>query len=224
MNRPTRWSYSALSTYNECPAKYAYSYIQNLPWPSSAAMERGTLLHSMAEDYMNEPAMPVPFELKKIGKTLDGLKQKRAKAEVIWLVDRSWAPVTEPKKAWVKAIVDVHHVDETEGVLHLADYKSGREYPSHRTQLELYSILGLLQYPHLQRAESEAIYIDGGFSASHGSIIRPMLPKLIEKWHEQATRMEEDTVFLGAPGQACKWCPYAASKGGPCGDSAKAGM
>lgn len=221
IRRPKRWSYSALSTYEECPAKYAYSYIKNLPWPSSPAMERGTRLHQMAEDYMRETG-PVPYDLKKIGKTLDELRQQSAIPEQVWLVDRDWRPVEDPRSAWVKAIVDVHHIDGS--VLHLADYKSGREYPSHRSQLELYSILGLLKYDMAQRAESRAIYIDGGFSGSEGSIIREMLPKLIEKWTIKAERMENDNDFIAAPGSSCRWCPYRSSVGGPCGESAKAGV
>lgn len=185
-------------------------------------MDRGTLLHKMAEDYMVDPAAPVPFELKKIGRKLDELKTKQARAEVIWLVNRNWEPVLDQKEAWFKAIIDVHHVEDE--VLYVNDYKSGREYPSHRGQLELYSVLGLLQYPLAKRAESAAIYIDGGFSGNEGSIIRPMLPKLIEKWTDKALRVENDHDFIANPGSSCRWCPYAASKGGPCGSSAKAGL
>lgn len=221
MNRPKRWSYSALSTYNECAAKYYYSYIENRPWPSSAAMMRGTRLHKDAEDFMIEPSMPVPYELRKIGQTLEGLRAKSARPEVTWLVNKDWQPVEDQSHAWVKAIVDVHHVEDN--VLYCYDYKSGQQYPSHRDQLELYSILGLLKYPYIDRAESGAIYIDGGFTGSEGSIIRPMLPKLIEKWDGQAKRMEADQDFIASPGSACRWCPYATSKGGPCGESAKAG-
>jgi len=222
MKRPKRWSYSALSTYNECPAKYAYSYIHNLPWPSSAAMERGTRLHSQAEDYMNDPAMPVPYDLRKIGRDLDRFRTAGAKAEEVWLVTKDWQPTEDQGEAWVKAIVDVHWIENN--VLHLRDYKSGREYPSHRDQLGLYSILGLLKYPHVERAECGATYIDGGYTGMEGSIIRPMLPKLIEKWDAQARRMEADEDFIANPGSACRWCPYKSSDGGPCGDSAKAGM
>lgn len=174
---------------------------------------------------MLDPTMPVPYDLRKIGQTLDGLRNKSAKPEVIWLVNKDWEPVDviDQDRAWVKAIVDVHHMDEQHNILHLFDYKSGREYPSHRSQLELYSILGLLRYPLATRAESGAIYIDGGFTGSEGSIIREMLPKLIEKWDGQARRMEMDDDFIANPGGACKWCPYSASSGGPCGASAKAG-
>lgn len=222
MNRPKRWSYSALSTYNECPAKYAYSYIHNLPWPSSAQMERGTRLHSQAEDYLNDPIMPVPYDLRKIGKDLDYMRRNGAKAETVWLVDKNWEPVENQDDAWCKAIVDAHWIEGT--VLHLRDHKSGREYPSHRDQLGLYSILGLLKYPQCERAESGATYIDGGYTGMEGSIIRPMLPKLIEKWDVQARRMESDEDFIANPGSACRWCPYSKSQGGLCGESAKAGM
>lgn len=222
MKRPTRWSYSALSTWKECAAKYAYSYIYNLPWPGSAAMERGTRLHSLCENYLNDPAMPVPYDVRKIGRDLDHMRNAGAKAEQVWLVNKNWEPVEDQNEAWVKAIVDVHWTSGE--VLHIRDFKSGREYPSHRDQLGLYSILGLLRYPHLARAESGATYIDGGYTGMEGSIIREMVPKLIEKWDADARRMESDVDFIANPGAACRWCPYAKSAGGPCGESAKAGL
>lgn len=220
--RPSRWSYSAWSTYEDCPAQYAYSYIHKLPWPASPAMARGTMLHQQAEDYMNDPSMPVPYDLRKIGRTLDELRSKRAMAEQTWLADNLWRVTEYQPSAWTKAIVDVHYLSGD--VLHLYDYKSGREYPSHRDQLEFYSVLGLIRYPEAQRAESGAIYIDGGFTGNEGSIIRAMMPKLVDKWNERGMRMMSDTNFIAAPGGHCKWCPYRASAGGPCGESAKAGV
>lgn len=222
MKRPTRWSYSALSTYKECAAKYAYSYIYNLPWAGSAAMERGTRLHGLCEDYMKDPAMPVPYDVRKISRELDKFRTKGAKAEEVWLATKDWGSTVDQGEAWVKAIVDVHYIEG--GTLFCYDYKSGREYPGHRDQLQLYSILGLLKYPQVQRAESGAVYIDGGYTGMEGSIIRPMLPVLIKKWDDDAKRMEADADFIANPGSACRWCPYKKSDGGPCGESAKAGL
>lgn len=221
MKRPSRHSYSSISTWEECAAKYAYSYIHNLPWPGSAAMERGTRLHSQAEDYLNDPAMPIPFDLKKVGRDLDKARSAGAKAEAIWLVNENWEPVEDQSEAKMKAIVDYHYLEGD--VLHVRDLKSGREYPSHRSQLELYSLLGLLQYPSAGRAESAAVYIDGGYSGQDASIIRPMLPYLIDKWSKKVIAIESDNDFVASPGSACRWCPYRASAGGPCGESAKAG-
>src|SRR5678816_184130 len=52
MARPTRHSYSSLKMFKECPAKYGYSYIMKLPSPSTGAMDRGTRLHKLCEDYL----------------------------------------------------------------------------------------------------------------------------------------------------------------------------
>lgn len=221
MKRPTRHSYSSISTYEECPAKYAYSYLYNLPWPSSAAMERGTRLHKLGEDYFKEAAAPIPYDLRRIGHLINTAKARGAEPEQVFLVTHAWAPTEDQSKAWVKAIVDYHWVEP--GVVYVRDFKSGREYPSHREQLELYSILGLLKYPHVERAESAAVYIDGGYEAQDASIIRPMLPYLINKWQSKIVRIEQDNDFIANPGGACRWCPYAASAGGPCGESARAG-
>lgn len=214
MNRPNRWSYSSLSTYKECPAKYKFSYLMKTHTPGSPAMARGTRLHGLCEDYMVTPGAPVHYDVRKIGRELDRLRTAGAKAEQVWLADKEWTSVTLQTQAWVKAIVDVHYLDGD--VLHLYDYKSGREYPTHRDQLELYSILGLLKYPEAKRAESGAIYIDGGYTAAESSIIRAMLPPLIAKWDAQAKEMETDEQFIPSPGSACRWCPYKATEGGPC--------
>src|SRR5258706_1229512 len=222
MNRPSRWSYSDHSTWQECSAKYSYSYIYKLPWPESPQMMRGSRLHKLAEDYINEPAMPVPYDLKKIGRIIDDFRNKGAKAEETWLIDADWLYTEDIGKAKCKAIIDLHYIDGD--VLHVVDYKSGREYPSHRDQLELYSILGLLKYPQAKRAESAAVYIDGGYTGMESSIIRPMLPIVIQSWREQAQSMEADQDFIAKPGSACRWCPYAKSAGGPCQESAKAGF
>lgn len=222
MSRPTRWSYSQWSTWRDCPAQYAYSYIHKLPWPVNAAAQRGTLLHTMAEDYVTGKVADVPFDLKKISKFLKDLKERQAIAEQTWMLNKQWSPVADKSVAWIKAIVDVHYVEGD--VLHLRDYKSGKEYATHNDQLELYGIIGLQMYPLVKRADLGAIYIDGGFSGAEGSIIRPMLPKLIEKWDQRARDMENDQTFIANPGYKCQWCPYAQGKGGPCADSAKAGQ
>ena len=224
--RPTRWSYSSLSTWKECPAKYRYSYIDALPEPPSAPMIRGTRLHSLAEDFMKDPVIPIPYDLKKIGRILDDLRNKTAIAEQTWLAGRNWNHIPAggdgkaPPGTWVKAIVDVHWVEPHKrgDILHVHDYKSGREYPpSHRSQLELYSILGLIKYPSAQRAESSAIYIDGGYEGCEGSVIREMLPRLIEKWDADASSMESDNVFSPTPSSgACRFCHFHQSEGGPC--------
>jgi RecB family exonuclease len=178
----------------------------------------------MAEDFMRETDTPVPFELKKISRIIYDYRKRGGAPETVWLVDENWKPTADQKKAKLKAIVDVHVLDTNE-VLYLSDYKSGREYSSHRTQLELYGLMGLMVYPEAKRVESSAVYIDGGFQGAEGSIIRDMIPHYQKRWEEKIIRIEADTAFLAAPSAAaCRWCPYSKSKGGPCGESSRAGV
>ena len=221
MSRPTRHSYSSISCYKECPAKYNFNYVLKMPSAPNAAMMRGTRLHGQAEDYMNdrERISPVPYDLKKIGLTLHKLRNDGATAEVTWLVDENWEPVQDQEKARVKAIVDVHHTKED--VLYLYDYKSGRQYPSHFDQLDLYAVLGLLHYPSARRAETGAIYIDSGLTGATGSMLREMLDHSRQRWDADLTRMERDTGLDPTPGAHCKRCSYSKYNGGPCGAALK---
>jgi hypothetical protein len=213
MTKPTRWSYSSLSTYKQCPAKWKFSYIDNIPWESSAAMTRGTRMHKMAEDFVTGAIDFIPSEIKRIGPTLLSFKTMGAKAEATFLLDNEWKPVENQDNAWIKSIIDLHYVDGP--VLYVKDYKSGQMYEDHRTQLELYGIMGLLKYPEVKRVETSAIYMDTGHEGMDGTIIRAMLPSLVKKWDDDAKKMYADEVYEPKPGN-CKWCPYAKNKGGPC--------
>lgn len=212
MNKPTRWSYSSLSTYESCPAKWKFSYLDNLPYKASPAMARGTRLHAECEDYLNGKTPALSWELTKVARRVDALKNMGAKAENVWQLNQEWNPDGTP---WVKAIVDVHWMEGD--VLHVCDFKSGREYPDHRDQLELYGIIGLRIYPDVKRVEYSALYLDTGHTSNQGSIIRGDMEENKRKsWHDRAIRIFQDDTYAPNPGAACRWCDYASSKGGPC--------
>lgn len=214
MNKPKRWSYSSLSTYKQCPLKWKLSYIDGIPWKPSAAMTRGSRMHLMAEEFVKGVVDRVHPEIQNMGPTLLGLKTMGAKAEEVWLLDSNWNPVTNQDDAWIKAIIDVHYVDP-EGILHVKDYKSGRMYDDHREQLELYGLIGLCVVPTAKRVETSAIYMDTNHEGMQGSIIRAMLPKMIERWHNDAVIMMADETFDPKPGN-CRFCDFAKDKGGQC--------
>lgn len=52
-------SKSSLGTFNWCPQKYVFSYIQRLPQDQTEAMRKGTILHNHREDFFND------FDVKK---------------------------------------------------------------------------------------------------------------------------------------------------------------
>lgn len=216
MSMPTRWSYSSVTTYESCAAKWKYSYLDGIPYKPSAAMARGSRLHSDCENYVKGTLIALPYELKKVALRIENLRTKGAKAEAVWLLDKDWKPTQFPADAWVKAIVDVHHFP-TPDVIDLCDYKSGREYPEHRDQLELYAVVALCTHPEVKRVEYSALYLDAGYSSNEGALLRgDMLEHKRKSWHDRAIRIWEDKQYLPNPGGACRWCDYSVKKGGPC--------
>lgn len=215
--RPRRHSYSAISKYKECPAAYAYRYILKRPEVSTAAMDRGTRLHALCEEYVKNKSAYVapPYDLRRIALKLYSLRDKGAIAEQEWYVNRNWEPCEkDDPNCWIKAIVDVHHV--TQETLYLHDYKSGREYPSHADQLELYAAMGLRRYAAAKRSVASPLYIDSGLEGRQRSLIRDMLPKITSKWGADIGRMEGDAAFRPTPGSHCGRCSFASNKGGEC--------
>lgn len=209
--RPTRWSYSSLSMYEECPAKWKYAYVDKLPQPTSAAMERGTALHKLCEDVLNG-AEAVPPELDKIAPLLVRLKAREAQAEKAWRLNPQWQPV--PSGSWVLAIVDVHFM--VDDALHIYDFKSGHPYPSHTKQLELYALIGLATYPQAQRVECGAIYIDSGKLSRRRTIERAQADPLRDDWTTRAKTLMAAQEFPPQRGGGCYWCAFKDSAGGPC--------
>jgi len=213
-SRPTRHSFSSIKLYQKCPYAYACRYILNLPEETSAAMDRGTRLHKLAEDYLLGNISQCPYDLKKVGMRIFWMQQRKAKPEETWLLDADWKPTDNPKVAKIKAIIDVHYTDN--GVLYLHDYKSGRAYPDHADQLELYSLIGLQRYPDAKRVESSAIYIDSGNEGFTRSILPAMFSHYQKRWVEVLRRLDSEEEFGPSAGTHCLRCAYGASKGGPC--------
>lgn len=216
MSKPKRWSYSSVSTYKACPQQWKFSYIDGYEWPESPAMARGTRMHKMAEDFVMGLVPVVPHEIRKIGPILLELQMAQSKAEEIWLLDFDWNPVTDQNQAWVKAIIDVHHLTP-DNVLVVKDYKSGQMYDDHVEQLELYGLMGLCKYPDVKRVDTSAVYMDLGHEGNDSTVLPQMKDKLIAKWHGLAETMMRDEVYEPTPSpRACGRCSFAKKKGGPC--------
>lgn len=150
------------------------------------------------------------------------MKENGWLSEEVWLADRKWLPLQveepEPEGTWVKAVVDLHKFWTETRILEIVDLKSGRRYPEHEKQLQLYALLGIHRYEGVKRVDVSALYIDEGGSHGHRmSYLPEMFDYYALDWQLKAQRMFDDQDFLPTPSrQACKWCSFKASKGGPC--------
>lgn len=208
----TYWSYSSWSTFQSCPAKYKYRYVDNLPDPGTYATVRGTDVHTKAEEFLKGNISGVPRDLRKFSSELSALRKHDPSVEAWWRVDRQWRPVEYPH-GWFVGKTDAYLV--LDGDLHIIDFKTGRVYPDkHADQGAAYAALGAAHY-RVEKVSVEFWYLDSGETLSweYG---RKSLKDEQERWTQRGIEVMSAREFPATPNYTCKWCPYKSSEGGPC--------
>lgn len=208
------WSYSKLSTYEKCPALKMYKYDLKIPVVAvqSPAMERGSALHTDLENHLGRGLYEVPEWMRPHFPHLEKY-QTGHKEMVIRLTDK-WEPVVEDH--WLICIIDLNHVEDKSATV--IDYKSGKRYPSHLEQIELYNLSVLAQYPELELVEGKCYYLDEP-PGSWGKPVftsREAFDAVKQRWVDRVIMMDSDTEGAPRPGYYCRWCDYRKSNEGPC--------
>jgi CRISPR/Cas system-associated exonuclease Cas4 (RecB family) len=212
------WSNSRLGTFEDCPKKFWFQYVQHTPKgkkPESPAMNRGSDIHTKAEKYLTGELKLYPPEIQKVSGHAMMLKSKKAKAEQLFAVNDKWLPCGfDADDAYFRSIIDVLYVDKM--TVHIQDWKTGQPYDYHVPQLEQYTAIVAAHFPAATRFESRLIYTDQGIVTKPkvtevGRIkgIRIMLDAQIQN-------VETATEFPTKPGMQCRWCEYSTKYGGPC--------
>src|SRR5688572_31029351 len=97
------WSFSRWSTYEQCPLKAKFQFIDRLKTASSPALEKGLAFHNAAESYLRGQVKTVPVLLKTFKKELQELRKAKAEPEVEWCFDKDWRAVSWfHKDAWLR--------------------------------------------------------------------------------------------------------------------------
>ena len=224
----TSWSFSRWMDYQACPAKFNYKHLQKLVEPPNDAMRRGIAIHKDAEDYTRGKLKTLPPTLKKFGAEFKALKkQKVLFVEDNWAFRRDWS-LTEWNnwnECWLRVKLDVAYVNLEHGVLVPIDHKTGRprddKNAEYELQLELYGLAGLLQQPEIPKASPRIWYLDEGVVYPNPEVreieyTQADVPALKKKWETRVKKMFVDKTFKPTPGNACRWCHYRKSNGGPC--------
>lgn len=223
----TAWSFSRYGDYKLCPAKFKYKHIDRIKEPPNKAMERGTAIHKMAEDYTNGLLKRLPADLKLFSGDFKALvKQPHKSVEEQWAFTSKWSETGWfDKNCWVRIKIDAAYVNEEHNALVVIDHKTGSMRDENKAdyleQLELYALAGLVKMPTIDVVSPRLWYLD------HGAIYPdPELEeleytqkdksRLIKLWDARTKPMMTDTTFRPKPNHKCQWCFYSKSKGGPC--------
>lgn len=224
----TSWSFSRWNTYEQCPRLAKYKFIDKLKEPGSAAMDRGTELHAHCEKYLKAGGR-IHKDVKLISAQLKDLRNRGALAEADFTFKQDWSPTRwdDWNGAWCRIKADAlvpPVVDEVDPTVEVKDFKTGGQrkletgdFEEYYTQLELYSLGGLLTYPSAKFAKSSLVFIDFGKVVESPEVLkRGDEKKLMKKWETRTKRMLADTTFKPKPGNGCRWCHFRKRNGGPC--------
>lgn len=216
----SEWSYTRWSTHDQCNLKGKFKFVDKLPDPPGPAADRGIFYHSIAEMYINRKMSTFPVELQGLGfdEKFDQLREQEPLTEHRIGLTRQW---TETgffgKDVWGRVVYDVIYYTPADKTVHIIDHKTGKMYPEHEEQLDLYNLTGLLLFPDAEQSVAEDWYLDQG---AHIGVPRTMSRKLVEPmkqfWQARIDVMENDRIYAARPGRHCNWCAYAKRKGGPC--------
>jgi len=211
----TAWSYSRWRDYEQCPLRAKFKHVDKIKEPSNEAMDRGSAIHKLAEDFACGRLKLLPVELVKFKSKFLNLKKQKVLAEQEWAFDKNWNDVSWfAKEAWVRVKMDACYVSGEE--VYVIDHKTGKYRAGEYTeQLELYALAALLKFPEAKSAICRLWFLDSGDEASYAAT-KEELKALKKKWVTRTKAMLNDKRFAPKPGNYCRWCPFSKSKGGTC--------
>jgi hypothetical protein len=214
-----RLSYSGWSTYDKCPAKYKYSYIDKLARsePGEAA-QRGTKIHDSVEKFFQE-GTPVSVEIRDTYQPwLESLAEEANCApEWEWGVNDIWghADFKDDNAAW-RGFFDLKAVPLARGdELYVYEWKTGKIYDDHAHQSSLYAAVGLCLHPWASSVTVTNVYFDQGKNVERKTT-RKELPAVIDIWNSRRQQVMNDDLMSPTPSFACRWCNFSKANGGPC--------
>jgi RecB family exonuclease len=223
-------SYSAISSYRDCPRQYWYRYEQRLPAAQSAEAVQGVILHEVLmragmirqsgkpvsarhlRSLLNEVWAGTPFPDERRAPTFkrNGAAQLEAYRKAGGFDAKPEfleQPFTVSLDGWtLRGVID--RVDRADSTWRILDYKSGRPVARSRRDLQvaLYA-LGASRALQLEPVELEVVYL-----ASGEKVLLERPDALIADAQKQGAEVAEGVRagrFEARPDRRrCRLCPY----------------
>ena len=217
MKREESWSYSRYGMYKQCPKKYKFAVIDGLPQPrlTEGPAFRGVGIHAMFENYLLGKRDDLTSEFDYYTSFLDEMKkQKFMFPEIKLAFTREWEPCKwDAKDRWFRCILDALIVEE--GTITIYDWKTGKEYPDHVNQREVYAVAVNAVYPNIENIECYHVYLDGR-ALTKSVYSKDQIPAIREKWEDKVQMMFDEQWYPANPSWLCRYCHFRKANGGPC--------
>lgn len=205
-------SYSGLSLYKQCPARWAEQYINGNREPSGPAAQRGTMLHEQLEAFFKGGQWPIePGALMPWYGLMRSLRHHSPVPEQALAVTAGWNPVGfDDPNAYFRGKIDLSYTDD--GVPVIVDFKSGRVYDSHEDQGMAYVALS----PDADEYRVRFIYLDNYPTIREWVISGAARVEYVAKLREQIEEVRSAEEYPPTPGDHCRWCALSWRRGGTC--------
>lgn len=210
----SQWSNSRYAQWVACPFAAYQKFVLKVKDSPSPAMERGSRIHKLIEDYLKGATRSVPIEVdKKLHPEYKLMKAKKYVAEAELAFNRKWEQTGWfDSDVYVRIKVDAMSPDFTT----IIDHKTGQPRGGYTEQMELYGLGGHLLNPAAAKIDTSLMFTDKGITVDDSFPLKD-LKKFTKMWDARVKPMMEDREFTPSPSdEACKWCAFKKSKGGPC--------
>jgi len=210
-------SYTQWSTFHECSRRYSLRYVQKIEpaGPKHEAATRGTDLHNAVEQYFAREVETLPPELLKYGQRFMGMRsQYEPIPELKFCVNKDWGVVDwDAEDGYLRGVIDLIFLQNDKHI-EVYEWKSGREWPDHVEQRNLYGFIALLLYPEHETCRVNNFYFDLNKEVD-SLYTRSALLMYKDVWEQRLASLEAGP-YIPSPGFYCTWCPYSKDAGGPC--------
>ena len=225
-------SHSRMKTHEGCARKAKYKFIDRLKEPSNEAMERGLQKHKELEHWVNTMAghaVHEDYDGSKIrGGIYDTIREHYAQdllgkrqaehykvsAEMQVAFNREWEVCDWfGPQTWMRVVFDLVGISPCGNHIVLYDWKTGKIYPDHDEQADLYAVAGY--YMGAASVDVKFFYLDQNTVQPY-NYDRDELESLVEKVEARAKAVTSDRIYATNPSWRCQYCHFRAENGGPC--------
>jgi hypothetical protein len=208
------FSLTKITTHEKCALKYKFRYILDLPELKNAAATRGVDNHKSIEDFIRD-GTPLPPNLDYYHGWLESMRGPMAFPEHKIAVNEEWQLCGwEDPDAYMRSVIDLKYVLSPDLVVNY-DWKTGKIYPDHVDQKELYAAMVSAEHPEAFEIQSIHVYVDLNKNTDR-AYHRDLIPSIKTRWDARIASVKNDQEHIPSPGYHCTWCGYSRKVGGPC--------
>jgi hypothetical protein len=206
-------SYSRLSTFEQCEAKFDYQYVsKRVQDQANEASAYGDRVHKVLEAY-GQGSAPQGVEaeqtLEKWGPLVDKITSRAGDKlfEHQMAVNADLQPVDWfAKDVWIRGIADVLIIDGD--TAYCIDWKTGK-VKENPTQLQLFAAMVMWHFPQVNTVHTSFVWLayNEVTNARYERRYLDALWRAIKPRFDKVQEVVDLGVYKTKPGPLCPWCP-----------------